>query len=57
MRKGVKLISQSGFDYQPRNKEGGHDFIDLEEPSSAIINQNEELYGLAIKKLATRSDP
>ena len=27
MRKGVKLISQSGFDYQPRNKEGGHAMI------------------------------
>ena len=42
-----------------KGKEGfvRNDFIDLEEPGSAIINQNEELYGLVIKKLATRSGP
>lgn len=47
------------YEIEYKGREGfvRNDFIDLEEPVAASKNLNEELYGLVIKKLATRSGP
>lgn len=47
------------YEIEYKGKEGfvRNDFIDLEEPAITNSNSNEELYGLVIKKLATRSGP
>ena len=47
------------YEVEYKNKTGFvmSDFISMEEPAVASSNPNEELYGLVIKKLATRSGP
>ena len=47
------------YEIEYKGKEGfvRNDFIDLEEPGTTDSNLNGELYGLVIKKLATRSGP
>ena len=47
------------YEIEYKGKEGfvRNDYIDLEESSAASNTSNEELYGVVIKKLATRSGP
>ena len=47
------------YEIEYKGKDGyvRNDFIDLEGPVTTNPNPNEELYGLVIKKLATRSGP
>ena len=47
------------YEVEYKGKEGfvRSDFIDLEEPVTAGTIQDKELYGLVVKKLATRSGP
>ena len=47
------------YEIEYKGKEGfvRNDFITLEEPVTADNNQDKELYGLVVKKLATRSGP